>query len=332
MRNHHVTSCVLLLLAAATPLLAADMGALKSSVAEADINGLKPGEFIWHPTVEPTGPMTIVVNLQAQRAYVYRNGVRIGASTVSTGKPGKETPTGVFTILQKDKNHRSNKYSNAPMPYMQRLTWDGIALHAGHLPGHPASHGCVRLPLAFSEALYDATTRGMTVVITDDKPQVATLLAPQTAIPEVGPPGSSPRSRLAPGEEFRWQPELSPSGPVTILASAADQRIIVLRNGIIIGRSRVAIPPGTITGTRAAEFTGFESSGKRKWFIIGIPGHEGEQGQGFDIAAYPHVVIPPEFHKDLIAALTPGATLLVTDGSILGGGEGTKIKVLESMS
>jgi hypothetical protein len=331
MRNHRVAFSVVLLLSAATPLAAADMGATRSSVVEADISALKPGEFIWHPALEPAGPMTIVVNLQAQRAYVYRNGVRIGASTVSTGKPGKETPTGVFTILQKDKDHHSNKYNNASMPFMQRLTWDGIALHAGHLPGHPASHGCVRLPLAFSEALFQATTTGMTVVITDDRPTMATILAPQAAIPDVGAPGSSPRSRLAPGEEFRWQPELSPSGPITILASAADQRIVVVRNGIIIGRSRVVIPPGIIIGTRAAEFTGFEPSGKRKWFFIGLPGHEGEQGQVFDIAAHPDVIIPPEFHKDLIAALTPGATLLLTDGSILGGGEGTKIKVLESM-
>ena len=329
MKKYLAASCAFVFLTVAAPAPGASSGAAKSSIVEADISGLKPGEFIWHPALAPAGPMTIVVNLQAQRAYVYRNGVRIGASTVSTGKPGKETPTGVFTILQKDKDHRSNKYNNAPMPYMQRLTWDGIALHAGNLPGHPASHGCVRLPLAFSEALFQATTKGMTVVITGDKPQMQTFIAPNVVIPDIA--GSSPKSLLAPGEQFRWQPELSPSGPITILASAADQRIIVVRNGIIIGWSRVLIPPGTIIGTRAAEFTGFEPSGKRKWFFIGLPGHEAEQGQPLDIAAHKEVVIPPEFHKDLIAALTPGATLVLTDGSILGGGEGTKIKVLESM-
>jgi hypothetical protein len=331
MSKHLLTACAFVLAIAAAPVTAISSGATKSSVAEADIGSLRPGEYIWHPALAPSGPMTIVVNLRAQRAYVYRNGVRIGASTVSSGKPGRETPTGVFTILQKDKNHRSNKYNNAPMPYMQRLTWDGIALHAGSLPGHPASHGCVRLPLAFSEALFQATTKGMTVVITDDKPRVETFLAPEAAIPIVGNAGSSPRSRLAPGEQFRWQPELSPSGPITILASAADQTIIVVRNGIIIGRSRVVIPAGTILGTQAAQFTGFEPSGKRKWFFIGLPGHEAEQGKPLDIAAHTEVVIPPEFHKNLIEALTPGATLLLTDGSILGGGEGPKVEVFESM-
>lgn len=318
MKKYLLASCVLLALATASPGLPARMGAGKSSVAEAEVSALKPGEFIWLPTLAPAGPMTILVNLQAQRAYVYRNGVRIGASTISSGKPGKETPTGVFTILQKDRDHRSNKYNNAAMPYMQRLTWDGIALHAGNLPGHPASHGCVRLPLAFSEALFQATTKGMTVVITNDKPQMATVLAPEAAIPEIGPPGSSPRSRLAPGEDFRWQPELSPTGPITILASAADQSIIVVRNGVIIGRSRVVIPPGTIVGTQAAEFTGFEPSGKRKWFFIGLPGHEAEQGLPLDIAAHTEVVIPPAFHKNLIAALTPGATNPHGSGALTG--------------
>ncbi len=97
---------------------------------------LKPGEYLWHPEISPTGPIVLVVSLDEQRAYVYRNGIAIGLTTISSGKAGHETPTGVFTILQKDKDHRSNLYS-APMPYMQRLTWDGIALHGGSLPGHP---------------------------------------------------------------------------------------------------------------------------------------------------------------------------------------------------
>ncbi len=94
-----------------------------------------PGEFIWTPEAVPAGPVVMVISLDEQRAYVYRNGLRIGVSTVSSGKQGKETPTGVFTILQKQKEHKSTLYNAAPMPFMQRLTWDGIALHAGNLPG-----------------------------------------------------------------------------------------------------------------------------------------------------------------------------------------------------
>jgi hypothetical protein len=99
--------------------------------------------------------MVLLVNLRPSRPTSTATALRIGASTVSSGKQGKETPTGVFTILQKNAKHRkSNLYNNAPMPYMQRLTWDGIALHAGNLPGYPASHGCVRLPMAFAWTAY----------------------------------------------------------------------------------------------------------------------------------------------------------------------------------
>lgn len=134
----------------------------------AQADGLAPGEFRWTPELAPGGSDTVViVSLPEQRAHVYRKGVRIGLSTVSTGKPGHDTPTGVFPILQKRKEHYSNLYDNAPMPYMQRLTWDGIALHGGRIPGHPASHGCVRLPKEFASKLFEATGFGTIVVVAD---------------------------------------------------------------------------------------------------------------------------------------------------------------------
>ena len=132
---------------------------------------LTNGEFNWYPERSETGPIIAIVSLPDQRVYVYRNGVRIATSSCSTGKLGHRTPTGVFKILQKDKNHHSSTYNNAPMPYMNRLTWSGIALHAGQLPGYPASHGCVRLPKDFAELLFGVTKLGMTVVIADEKSQ-----------------------------------------------------------------------------------------------------------------------------------------------------------------
>ena len=121
-----------------------------SVAAETPLSELKPGQFIWMPEVVPQGPLVMVISITEQRAYLYRNGVLIAVSTVSTGKKGKETPTGVFTILQKNKDHKSSLYNDAPMPFMQRLTWDGVALHAGKLPGYPASHGCPTiLPRSF---------------------------------------------------------------------------------------------------------------------------------------------------------------------------------------
>jgi len=134
-------------------------------------DGLRPGQYVWYDAPRliraSTAPsqISITVSLPDQRAYVYRDGEMIGMTTVSTGARGRATPVGDYTILQKKTFHRSNLYSNAPMPFMQRLTWSGIAMHAGHLPGYPASHGCIRMPRAFAEQLYAMTDLGVSVSV-----------------------------------------------------------------------------------------------------------------------------------------------------------------------
>ena len=138
---------------------------------------LDPGEFVWQPELATAGPVEIVVSIPLQIAYVYRGGTLIGVTTVSTGRPGHDTPRGTFEILQKRREHYSNLYNNAPMPFMQRLTWDGIALHAGHIPGRPASHGCVRLPLEFARLLFGVTEMGGAVHIIDGSPAADAALA-----------------------------------------------------------------------------------------------------------------------------------------------------------
>ena len=140
---------------------------------------LKAGEFLWAPETAPEGPMLLVVSLAAQRAAVYRNGVPIGISTLSSGRSGTPTPTGTFTVLERDAVHHSNLYDNAPMPHMLRLTWDGIALHGGDVPGYPASHGCIRLPRKFARLLFGVTRIGTTVIVTDEaiEPRVASAEA-----------------------------------------------------------------------------------------------------------------------------------------------------------
>jgi hypothetical protein len=130
---------------------------------------LGPGQFVWEPKAASTGPVFLVIDLTRQRVLLYRGGVLIAASTISSGSEGRETPTGVFTILQKEVVHRSRTYDDAPMPYMQRLTAKGVAMHAGNLPGYPASHGCIRLPKAFARLLYGVTELGTPVMITDDE-------------------------------------------------------------------------------------------------------------------------------------------------------------------
>lgn len=132
------------------------------------------------PTPEPPPTKTvsdilsrgvvITISLSSQQMHVFRNGSLLKSSPVSTGRRNKETPQGVFAILQKKTFHRSNLYSNAPMPFMQRLTWDGIAIHAGRLPGYPASHGCIRVPKAFASELFKITSPTTTAVIIVDEP------------------------------------------------------------------------------------------------------------------------------------------------------------------
>jgi len=145
--------------------------------AAAATTALDPGEFVWQPEMATAGAVEIVVSVPLQIAYVYRGGTLIGVSTVSTGRPGHDTPRGRFEILQKRREHYSNLYNNAPMPFMQRLTWGGIALHAGQIPGRPASHGCVRLPLEFARHLFGVTAMGGSVHIIDGSPSAQTALA-----------------------------------------------------------------------------------------------------------------------------------------------------------
>ena len=168
-------SGVLMLLAATPALARADGGAASVSLAQAAAS-LSPGRSLWQDDAS-LGPVSIRVSIPDQRAYVYRGDTLVAVSTVSTGKDGKETPVGVFTILQKKEMNRSNLYDGAPMPFMQRLTWDGIAIHAGKNPGFPASHGCIRVPTDFAKKLYAATELGATVEVTD-LPFVESDIAP----------------------------------------------------------------------------------------------------------------------------------------------------------
>ncbi|MDE3810792.1 L,D-transpeptidase family protein [Sinorhizobium meliloti] len=113
-------------------------------------------------------PLQVVVSREQQSLVVYDGDTVVATSKVSTGKAGHATPTGIFSILEKRRRHESNIYSNAPMPFMQRLTWSGIALHgSNHVPDYPASHGCVRLPSKFAASLFKMTGYGMHVVISD---------------------------------------------------------------------------------------------------------------------------------------------------------------------
>ena len=122
------------------------------------------GKFLWRKG-SFEGEPRVVISLGDQLAFLYRGDDLVAVSSVSTGTDKKPTPTGIFEVLAKKPFHRSRKYDDAPMPFMQRIDKYGVALHAGHLPGYPASHGCIRLPSAFAKRLYSVTDLGSTVMI-----------------------------------------------------------------------------------------------------------------------------------------------------------------------
>lgn len=285
------------------------------------IGQLKAGEYLWAPEIAPAGPVMIIISLKAQKAYAYRNGVLIGVSTVSTGSKGHPTPTGVFTVLQKAADHVSSIYKGAAMPFMQRLTWGGVALHAGNLPGYPASHGCIRLPLAFAKLLFAVTRMGVTVMITEEA--VAPIVVATPAILKRGGdaiPGSSG------AENFVWNPTLSSSGPVSIVISGRDKRIVVLRNGVEIGASPIGVD-AAIERTSAFSLQSVDANGEH-WLRLPIPGETKTGELSADEQAKGH--LPEAFRANLATVLTPGATLLVTPKTLADAGTGKSLTIIEA--
>jgi len=136
------------------------------------------------PEPLPKGPLQIIISIADQRVSLFDNGVLIARSSVSTGMEGHPTPLGVFSVISKQRWHRSNIYSAAPMPYMQRITWSGIALHAGVVPGHPASHGCIRLKNDFAVRLWHLTKRDTRVIIAHDDVQPVEITNPHLFQPK----------------------------------------------------------------------------------------------------------------------------------------------------
>lgn len=301
-----------LILAAGVGLLATAGGAQMQPIGPGTllsaVEQLRPGHYIWAPEIVPQGPMLVVVNLNTQRLIAYRNGVPIAVSTVSTGRAGKRTPTGVYTILQKRVHHRSSTYNNAPMPYMQRLTWGGIALHGGNLPGYPASHGCIRLPHQFAKLLFGETSLGMTVVIVNQPQQLRVGPTPQTLV----------SAQRGGSTQAVWRPELSPYGPVSIVVSAADRRMVVLRNGIEIGSAPVQFN-GEVDRMQAYVLRS-AASGRYDWERVAL-GDEDASAWGSAPDAGGSFQGTDPFRRALGTVIGPGTTMVVLPDSLgLGGG------------
>ena len=144
---------------------------------------------------QPGSPLKLIVSIRRQRVSVWDGLHKLAESPISSGMSGHETPTGVFSILQKNRVHFSNIYDNAPMPFMQRLTWSGVALHAGALPGYPASHGCIRLPYSFAKQLFELTRIGARVIVARDDVEPQAIAHPRLPVPLPPAPAASPDPR-----------------------------------------------------------------------------------------------------------------------------------------
>ena len=269
---------------------------------------LKPGEYVWEPERAPEGPLLIVASVTEQVAYVYRNGICIARSSVSTGRPGHRTPTGVFTILEKEVHHTSSIYKGAEMPYIERVTWGGIALHAGDLPGYPDSHGCVRLPLEFSKLLFGVTMKGATVIIADEHSAPAETVHPGLFFTQSGDE-SEP---IAAGQ-FEWNPDKSLSGSVALIVSSADKTVYVYRNGVEIGRAAISNPQVVLplNDHVFSVLQGKDADGHLRWMQVTAKGKEGSSESLF--LAAQKSGLPAEFITKAKEVITPGTTIIFTD-------------------
>jgi len=249
-----------------------------------------------------------VASITEQVAYVYRNGIRIARSSVSTGRPGHRTPTGVFTILEKEVHHTSSIYKGAEMPYMERVTWGGIALHAGDLPGYPDSHGCVRLPLEFSKLLFGVTMKGATVIIADAHSATA-----ETVHPGLFFTRSGEESEPIAAGQFEWNPDKSPSGPVALIVSSADKTVYVYRNGVEIGRSGIPNPQVVLplNDRVFSALQGTDADGHLRWVQVTTKGKD-TSSESLFLAAQKSG-LPAKFLTEAKQVISPGATIIFTD-------------------
>ncbi len=241
--------------------------------------------------VDPPAGITVVVSLADQKAWVFDDGALAFTTPVSTGTRRKPTPVGSFRITQKKRHHRSNLYSNAPMPYMQRLTNDGIALHAGHLPGYPASHGCIRLPEAFARLLFAESRLGMMVVVT----RLDTM--PVMAATEAAP--------LLPDriEPTLWKAEKRGAAALSVVVSTTDREVRVIRDGKEIGAAPVTLT-GNVTGPVA-----YQRQVDGRWLRLDLPG----SGRAVVPDLGPDVIgVDPDFSARVLDAAGPGTTVVVT--------------------
>ncbi|MGC4024196.1 MAG: L,D-transpeptidase [Mesorhizobium sp.] len=279
-----------------------------------EIDDMQPGEFTWHPDRETKGPVAIIVSLPEQRVHVYRNGIRIAVSTCSTGRAGHETPTGVFVILQKDRYHKSSTYDDAPMPNMNRLTWSGIALHAGNLPGYPASHGCVRLPMAFSADLFSITHLGTPVIIAGpDDPQDLTHPGMVLDGYQAGQFENAVATKDGKTHPDDWTE--AESSPITsVIASSSDKSIMLIENDEVLTQGPLSISGSDSVGNHVFSLQAVGDSQTLQWIEVTRSNGAGALFQKQSVLN--RLGLSSDFANAMKAKMHPGMILVLTDAPL----------------
>ena len=279
---------------------------------------LKPGEYVWEPELSPEGPVVMLVSLPEQMAHVYRDGIEIGVSTVSSGRKGHRTPTGVFVILQKDKHHHSSIYHNASMPNTQRLTWGGVCLHAGGLPGYPSSHGCVHLPLEFSAKLFETTHLGTAVIIADEASAPADVVHPGIVLSGDADQMIDQKLALERSKKHKTVPPATGDRPsrvpvASVLVSGADRKSYLLKDGEIVDQKSITVAdPDQPLGTHVLVLKTFEGD-HPTWSAASIRHADSTASvAGTDSAILDRIKFDPDFVQQALESMHPGMTLVIT--------------------
>ena len=305
------------------------------------------------PQQTPKGPLQIIISIADQRVSLYDNGTLVARSSVSTGVRRHPTPLGVFSVLEKERWHRSNIYSGAPMPYMQRITWSGIALHAGELPGYPASHGCIRLTNDFAIRLWHLTKRGARVIIAGQDVVPVEITNPHLFVSKPKTAFGSPESpaiavadnsnKTATATADSQAAGSAPSAvapqkvvPISVFVSRKLSRLFVRRGftplfDVPVEIQNLEEPLGTHV------FTVMESENEGsavRWSVVSIP----EQSTSANSAkqrkapkqqivesvpsvpsshdanaALDRLAVPPDAVEQISELLTPGSSLIISD-------------------
>lgn len=288
-------------------------GAKESSPVDTSLAVLTPGEFIREGDVEPESQRRPYRHLQGDFRQAGQRNADRRVHDSEQGPP--------LEHLQR----RRDAALGAPHP-------GRVALPAGGLPGYPASHGCVHLPSEFARLLFDITHVGTTVVISAAPSEPPQMAHPSVPIPiDAGTGAAIPAHPLAPADACRREPKRSTDGPVTLAVSGSDERMVVLRNGTEVGRSRVRERnPERPAGTHAWTLLGTDKNGDSQWQATGMHGHAGESGGEHDQDALARIALPPQLVVELIRVPGRGATMMLTDAPVLHHTTGSRLPVMGS--